>query len=105
MDKKLKLTCPNCKKVFNFFDNSIYNHLPSYLTTRTTSLTIAEYKKNLIKILIREGELKSEQPIPHLIKANHGNCCCCCIECKHPHEDCVCSHNRLLSWLIEAENE
>jgi len=21
MDKKLKLTCPNCKKVFDFFDN------------------------------------------------------------------------------------
>ena len=59
-------------------------------------------RKGVLDILLGEGLIRGPHTIDH-IKPKHGSCCTCQV-CGHYNsdgEDCVCSHNRLITAFSE----
>jgi len=58
-------------------------------------------RKKLIKLLQEDGDLKNHYDILPHAKMQHGTCCCC-PDCGHFHDDCVCTHNRIIKIINNA---
>ena len=62
-------------------------------------------KYDVLKLLEREGIIRSIAPMPIAVKPSdrrHG-ACCYCSTCNHTHDDCVCETNEMLAALDKLE--
>lgn len=59
--------------------------------------------RKIVEALVSEGVLLGAELKPHM-EMPHGSCCCCTV-CGHYHEDCVCSHNRIITALTAIFSE
>ena len=62
-------------------------------------------KRQIIQMLIDDGELKGFETLPKDTSKTDRCGCCYCSDCKYHHDDCVCVHNEYLKQILNLSSK
>lgn len=62
-------------------------------------------KRQIIQMLIDDGELKGFEILPKDTSTRERCGCCYCSDCGHDNDDCVCVHNEYLKQILDLPTQ